>query len=164
VLPPENHTVAKGCRPFRPGGYTLIELLAVLALLGLVASMTIPRFTTLSHWQLEAASRRMAGELRLLRQEAIGTGIQYRMEFYVHVNRYTLNRSGRREWVDLPQGVFFEGNTTFSGTPPSVHFNHLGRPGSGGTIILKSGDSRRYVIVAPVNGRVRISRTPPQHW
>ena len=161
---PHNNAVVKGCRPFCPGGYTLIELLTVLALLGLVASLSIPRLTALPHWQLEAVSRRMAGELRLLRQEAIGSGITYRMEFYVHVNRYTLNRSGKREWVDLPQGVIFEGNTTFSGMPPSVSFNHLGRPGSGGTVILRSGDYRRYVIVAPVTGRVRISRTPPQHW
>lgn len=146
------------------GGYSLIELLAVLVLLGLVASLAMPRLGGLPHWQQEATSRRMAGELRLLRQEAIGSGITYRMEFYVHVNRYTLNRSGKREWVNLPQGVSFEGNTTFSGMPPSVSFNHLGRPASGGTVILRSGDYRRYVIVAPVTGRVRISRSPPQHW
>lgn len=161
---PQHNAVVKECRPFCPGGYTLIELLAVLALLGLVASLSIPRLTALPHWQLETASRRMAGELRLLRQEAISQGRPCRMEFYVHVNRYTLNRSGSRDWVDLPQEVIFEGNTTFPGLPPSVQFNHLGRPGSGGTIILRSGDYRRYVIVAPVTGRVRISRTPPLHW
>ncbi|MEW5922023.1 MAG: prepilin-type N-terminal cleavage/methylation domain-containing protein [Bacillota bacterium] len=165
TLLPKIYTVLKERHRLHfTAGYTLVELIAVLALLGVMTALAVPRFTTLPYWHLEAASRRMAGDLRLLRQEAINSGGQYKAEFYIHLNRYTLTLPQGRRHVYLPDTVQFEGNTTFSGLPPAVHFNYLGRPSSGGTVILKTGDSLRYIIVAPVTGRVRISRTPPQNW
>lgn len=145
-------------------GYTLIELLAVLVLIGLLGALAVPRFTAQPHWQLEAASRRMAGDLRLLRQEAVHAGELCRVEFYIYADRYLLTLPDGPQRVDLPAGVSFDGTTTFSGTPPVLQFNHLGRPGSGGTVILKAGEDFRYIIVTPVTGRVRVSRSQPEHW
>lgn len=145
-------------------GYTLIELLAVLAILSLVTTLAMPRFTSQHHWQLDSASRRMAADFRLLRHSAIFYGETCRVDFFIHVNRYEMRLPDERQRVDLPGEVEFLGNTTFSGTPPALRFNNMGRPSSGGTVILKAGNARRYIIVTPVTGRVRISRNPPQHW
>ena len=146
------------------GGYTLLEMLAVLSLLAILAGLALPRFTSMPYWQLDAASRQMAAELRLLRQAAINCGGKQRAEFYIYLNRYTLDTPGGRRHLYLPKEVQFEGTTTFNGLPPAVQFNCLGRPSSGGTVVLKSGAGRRYIIVTPVTGRVRVSRDPPQNW
>jgi prepilin-type N-terminal cleavage/methylation domain-containing protein len=145
-------------------GYTLIELIAVLALFALLAVLAVPRLTSQHHWHLDAASRRMAADFRLLRHTAIFCGETCRVDFFIHVNRYELRLPDGRQRIDLPREVEFIGNTTFSGTPPALRFNNMGRPSSGGTVILKAGNARRYIIVTPVTGRVRISKNPPQHW
>jgi prepilin-type N-terminal cleavage/methylation domain-containing protein len=148
----------------RDKGFTLIELLAALAVMAIVAALLWPRVASLSRWKLESAARSLAGDLRLVRQEAITTGKASKVEIFIYPNRYRVRLSGEDRWVDLPEGVFFDG-VTFGGNPPYVHFNMLGHPSSGGTIILKSSrGEKRYVILTPVTGRVRVSRNPPGHW
>ena len=130
----------------------------------MLSTLVIPRFTVQSNWQLEVITRRMAADLRLLRQSAIFYGEPCRVDFYIHMNRYTLKLHDDIQRVNLPGEVSYDGNTTFPGSPPALQFNSLGRPSSGGTVILKAGNAHRYIIVTPVTGRVRISRIPPQHW
>jgi prepilin-type N-terminal cleavage/methylation domain-containing protein len=146
-------------------GFTLIELLAVLAVTALLAAVIWPRVAVFSRWKLETAASSLASDLRLARQEAITTGKVCKTVFFVYTNRYQLRLPGEVRWIALPEGIYFEGSTTFQGSPPYVHFNMLGRPSGGGTVILKShkGD-KLYVIVTPVTGRVRVSRMPPEHW
>lgn len=145
-------------------GFTLLELLAVLALLVVLAAVALPRAGDLSRWRLKGAARILAGNLRLARQEAIAGGYN-KVVFYVYNNSYELCFSQKNSTVELPQGISFEGLTTFPGKPPSLHFNMLGHPSSGGTVILKTlGGEKIYIIMTPVTGRIRISREPPEHW
>lgn len=160
-----DHGPVKNRFPGCNKGYTILELLAVLSLLGLLTALAVPRFSSQQQWQLETASRRLAAEIRLLRQEAINSGETCKMEFYVNINRYTLTLPEGRRHVYLPEGISYVGTTTFSGRPPVLEFTSLGRPGTGGgTVTLDGGGQRRFVIVTPVTGRVRVSRTPPENW
>lgn len=146
-------------------GVTLIELLAVLAILAILISVAWPRFPAASGKNLEGTARTLATHLRYVQQEAIISGKGCSIAFYVFHNSYRLQLPEGNERVYLPEGISFEGNTSFPGNPPSIHFNNLGRPSSGGTVILKcKNDELIYIIVAPVNGRVRISSTPPEGW
>lgn len=146
-------------------GFTLLELLAVLALLSVLAAVTLPAAGTLSRWKLDGAARILAGNLRLARQEAIASGYNSKVVFYIYTNSYELRLSQKKSTVDLPRGVSFKGLTTFPGKPPSVHFNMFGHPSTGGTVVLKSSDGEKiYIIMTPVTGRIRISRDPPEHW
>lgn len=146
-------------------GFTVIELLTVLAIMAIMAAVVLPRVTVLSRWKLESAAKGLASDLRLVRQEAITTGQVSRVVFYVFTNRYQVRLPGEDRWVNLPEGVSYEGSTTFLGNPPNVHFNKQGHPSGGGTVIFKSDQGeKRYIIVTPVTGRVRISKVPPEHW
>ncbi len=146
-------------------GFTLIELLAVMAIAALFAAVLWPRVPVHGRWKLETAARNLAGDLRLIRQAAITSGEFCRIEFYIYAQSYELRLPGNEREVYLPEGVYFEGFPTFQGDPPYVHFNMLGRPSGGGTVILKSREGHKlYIIVTPVIGRVRVSLEPPQHW
>lgn len=118
-----------------------------------------------SSWNLKIAARKLAEDLRLARQEAIISGEASRVYFFVYSKSYLVRLGEDSLYIELPKGVNYRGTTTFPGTPPQVHFNSLGRPSSGGTVILKSsrGD-KLYVIMTPVTGRVRISKEPPESW
>lgn len=153
----------KICR--NQGGYTIIEMLSVLALLALMAAVVFPQVRQLSRCELDSTARLMAADLRMIRQEAITTGRFCSILFLIYEDCYLIRMPGEDRVVDLPGGVRYEGGTTFSGTPPTVRFNRMGRPTGGGTVTLRSSDGEQlYVILAPVTGRVRISSEPPAHW
>lgn len=145
-------------------GFTLIELLVVLAVTAVLVAVIWPHITVLSRWKVQTAAASIVSDLRLARQEAIATGQVSKVVFFIYTNSYQLRLPGENRLVNLPEGIFFEG-ITFQGNPPYVHFNMLGHPSGGGTIILNScrGD-KLYVVVTPVTGRVKVSRTPPEHW
>jgi general secretion pathway protein H len=52
-------------------GFTLIEVLLVLAILGLAAAIALPRFTKPIGLQLDAAARELTGAMRATRSAAI---------------------------------------------------------------------------------------------
>ncbi len=151
---------------YKPGsrnGYTLLELLCVLALMGILSALAVPRLIYITHWELEGAARAMAADIRLVQQEAIVHGECTEVYFLGSHDSYQLRLPNVNRMVYLPEGVNYEGQTSFP-TDPFLKFNYLGAPGGGGTVTLqtKSG-SKRYVIVTPVTGRVRVSKTPPSY-
>ncbi|MGI5875388.1 MAG: GspH/FimT family pseudopilin [Dethiobacteria bacterium] len=147
-------------------GFTIVELVTVLGILTIMAAMILPLAPLLSRYNLDGAARGLVGDLRMVRQKAINTGIAGSVNFRINEDRYQVRPPEEsRYFVNLPQGVHFEGVTTFPGSPPSISFNKMGRPSSGGTVVLKSSAGEmRFVIVLPVTGRIRISRDPPQNW
>lgn len=145
-------------------GFSLLELLIAMAVTAILLAIIWPNVSLLSRWKVKTAAATLASDLRLARQEAITTGRVSRVVFFIYTNSYQLRLPEESRLVYLPDGVFFEG-ISFQGIPPYVHFNMLGHPSGGGTVILKSKEGDKlYVVVTPVTGRIRISRTPPEHW
>lgn len=113
--------------------------------------------------KLRTDAREMASLLRLARQQAMTSGQPQTVIFYPVNAKYKMN--GQSHFLN--PGINFLGNTTFTtkvGGLPACSFSPSGAPGSGGTITLSNSDSRMYVIVNAVAGRVRISESPPEDW
>lgn len=63
-------------------GFTLIELLIYVVIVGLVASMAIPRFfIAMERWKFKAANRQLISTIRLARSLAISEKAQYGVYF-----------------------------------------------------------------------------------
>ena len=62
-------------------GFTLIELILVLVIIGFLTSLVAPAITSLAGLKLKTATRKMAAGLRYARSQAVTTGSEYQVVF-----------------------------------------------------------------------------------
>ncbi len=146
-------------------GFTLIELLLVLLLAAMCLSLSWPALNKVyQHYALETASSQLAWTLRYARSEAMLQGQPCNVKFYIPVNRY----QSETDTYSLAEGVQYAGIPTFPsriGSIPVCSFSSTGAPAGGGTVVLKNSfNDKKYIIVNPVVGKVRISDEPPENW
>ncbi|MGC8778505.1 MAG: GspH/FimT family protein, partial [Candidatus Caldatribacteriaceae bacterium] len=98
-------------------------------------------------------------KIRQAKIEAMQSGKDIRLLFDTSGNRVLYRgKSGKTEIISFPKGIKLY-TTNF---PSNIlYFNSAGTPSCGGTVTIRSGGERRYIIVTPVTGRVRFSEKPP---
>jgi len=143
-------------------GFTLVELIAVLAVIGIISVVATPMFTTfLRASETRGASRELAALLHQAREIAIALNTDHRVEVEVDNNRLRFVRTsdnvvwtgpgtdaqGYRRLVNRARLTNVTANPTFT---------RLGDAG-GGTITVQNaqGTSSLNVVVAS-SGRIRI--------
>ena len=118
-------------KPVVRKGYSLIELLVVLAMLFIMTLVGLPLFTaTLQNSRLDAAARQIAGDIREARAKATLTGWQYRLVGFnvgggqAAKNQYRLlgRSSGAVAWPADSSGSF-QSATQMAGA--WINFNQL---------------------------------------
>ena len=62
-------------------GFTLIELILVLVIVGFLTALVAPAITSLAGLKLKTATRKMAAGLRYARSQAVTTGSEYQVVF-----------------------------------------------------------------------------------
>lgn len=141
----------------------MVELVAVVVLLGILTGVAVPLFRTFGRWPLRTAAHELAARVREARQTAMACGEDCFVMFYEFSGRYRMILPDGNEWVQLPSDVSFGGtNFALYAGRPTVYFRYTGAPNRGGHIVLRDAAGERlYVIVTPVTGRVRVSKTPP---
>ncbi|MDD3022856.1 MAG: GspH/FimT family pseudopilin [Syntrophomonadaceae bacterium] len=149
----------------KEAGFTLLELIVVMALLGMIAVLAVPQYNcVLDNVRLKADAKKMARVLQIARQEAITTGQGKTVYFYPQTTKYTV-RDGDTYWFN--SGIAYNGSTTFSEheDKPACVFSPSGVPSSAGTVTLNNRQGKRlYVIVSVAAGRIRVSEGPPESW
>lgn len=91
-------------------GYTLIELLIVIALMGIMASLILPRFNPSIHEELVAAAQIVSADLTYARSLAVTNNSTYRWTFDIAQNRYVLEHSGPNSLLEVLPSSPFRGN------------------------------------------------------
>ncbi len=137
---------------------TLLEILVVLAIMGIVAAMVLPMLGPgVSSSALKASARQLASGLRLARSEAMATR---------HVTFVSLDLEGRRFKVAndpreyaLPKGVelklFTAQMDIVDEKTGAIRFYPDGGS-NGGRITIAAGDRKYEVDVDWLTGRVAI--------
>jgi len=71
------------------GGYSMIELLVVVGMVGIVALITVPAVVQLMpQYRIRSAASETAAAVRMIRQQAIAQRTPWRIEFDLKNNRY----------------------------------------------------------------------------
>jgi general secretion pathway protein H len=143
----------------RIGGFTLVELLVVLAIGGLLLAVTPPLISSaMPAVELKAAARRTAAGLRLAREIAVAQGRDAAWVLDIDSHRYSIegdHRSG-----GLPGGLDIEliaaEEEMRSDSVGAIRFYPDGSS-TGGRVIFKRGDGGYQVGVNWLTGRILIA-------
>jgi len=144
-------------------GYSLLELVAVLALLGIISAAATVRLASKSMGNLgaKADARGLALDLMQARRRAIATGNNHFIEFQQESGKivgYTVRQrleGGGTEAVEPPRR--FAEDITATVSPSSPEFTFEGEALAGYTITLAAPDRTWQVTVAQATGAVQVA-------
>ena len=142
----------------RQAGVTLLELLIVIALMGIVAALVVPMFGgPVSTSELRATARQLAAGLRLARSEAVSERRETFLVVDVAGKRFKIDREAREHAlpskVDLK--LFTAQNDLVSENVGAIRFYPDGGS-NGGRITVAAGARKFNVDVDWLTGRVAI--------
>lgn len=157
-------------------GFTILEVTFVLLIAGIFFVGLAPGIKRISAGtNLVLAADRMAADIRVLQQRALS---EQSAEYFITFNpapenTYRLKQSRHPvaetiAFVRLPEAVELD-TTNFesAGRRHMLLVSAKGKPSPrGGAITLrnKMTGQVKYVIIASITGRVRVSDSPPKNW
>ncbi|MFP4077470.1 MAG: GspH/FimT family pseudopilin [Halochromatium sp.] len=145
-------------------GFTLVELIVVLAIGGLLLTLTPPLITAaLPGVELKAGARRAAGALRQTREIAIAKGVEAVWLLDTENGRYRIE--GQARSGALPDGIDLE----LVSARDELRNERLGGirffpdgTSTGGRLILKRGTGGYQVGVNWLTGRILVADWEPE--
>ncbi len=142
-------------------GYTLIELIVVLALFSLLLTIAIPNSKAFKTYNQNQQLRVMEKDLRQARNTAIIENRSIFAEFLVEKNAYVIKYSENERIIErkLDNGVKLI-SIVVSGEGNTVKFNSDGRLGYAGTLKIKKGLENYELKFAPVSSQITLDRIP----
>lgn len=148
----------------RRRGVTLIDLVVTVLIMGISASIAVPKFSSaLKAYQIEAAARRVVGLVNFAGEQARVTSQPVTVAFDIVANTVTLTgvenpdhpgqvwtiaMSEIADDVDIVSAVF--------GGEPNVTLAVDGRPDAAGSVLLSVGSLQTTVVVSVSTGRATV--------
>jgi prepilin-type N-terminal cleavage/methylation domain-containing protein len=163
--------------PRRVRGYSLIEVLVVVAIIGIAGAVIVPQMLQAGSLNVQGAGRLVIADLLYAQNDAIAQQATRMVVFDTNNNRYRLtDATGATLTVNWKGGassagnyiVDFTGDSRFAGVKMTaasfgasntntVQFDALGSTKDGGTVDLVAGNFHYRISVAAITGRVNIA-------
>lgn len=157
----------------RSRGYSLTELLTIVAMIGVVSMVTLPAFLQIMpQYRIRAAASEMAASLRMLRAKAVATRSDWRMTVLPATEQYRLSRRiSSSSWQSLgengkrlPTGTTWEKQLgavdILGGSPTTITFDRFGRANAGSIVLAVNSRwvaYNRYTIAVDTSGNVTVT-------
>jgi type II secretion system protein H len=142
----------------RRRGFTLLEVLVTLAVVGVAAGLVVPRLGGLGGWRLEAAAGRLADALTLAREESILGGRALRVELDRVRGTWTAGRTAGR----LPDGIRVRdvavGEVTLAGAVIGFTLDPAGDALPARIELADERGERAGIVLPPAGGHARVAR------
>jgi type II secretion system protein H len=161
-------------------GYTLVEVLVVVTIMGIVAAIVVPQMLQAGTLGVQAAARALIADIIYAQNEAVVRQTPHKVIFDEEGNRYRLVRADadagdvtlKAAWktgtgadnsdfvVDFNRDDRFQGVELLAvnfGDEQTVAFDDLGSPDRGGSVDLRFNQHRYRVTVAAFTGRVSVA-------
>lgn len=170
-MPSESLCGGQKSVPRKTKGYTLIELIVVMVLIGLMTALAVPRFRyAVLTDNLKTTTRKLVGLAKGLRSEAVREHQTFVLHFDLESNRFWIDRAGmteeerilaREKASSLPRGVrildiWLMGKGKKMAGEAAIRFNKNGYVQQS-VIHLGADDGREFTLVlSPFLRRVKV--------
>lgn len=148
-----------------PSGFTLVEILAAIGILGILILVAMPRLVLPETLNASTFARQLAVDLRLTQQLAFSRRVNYTLEFSPGVapyTSYTLRNEStlaiERDFPkDVPGGLTVAGRRVFTFTSGGWGPYDELLAGADGAVTITAGSNTATVTVYWYNGRVQVT-------
>jgi len=143
-------------------GFTITEVVVVLAIMSCLAVIAIPNFSQLIRSsEYRSAARSMVSVLRETRSKAISLNLEHRVEFEPQNKRFRVTQGNKAygsndwnkiicDWQSFPSDVHYSSNVD------KIHLNTDGTANGGTIRIQDKSDNTIYEVRIARTGRIRI--------
>ena len=147
----------------RAGGFSLFELLFVIAIIAVVAAMAVPKYgRSVGRYRAECAARRIAADLALARSAARAASAERVVTFNTVAGSYTL--SGVRHLDRVQPYTVTLGDAPYHaqlyyadfGGAPQAQFDMYGGARWGGKVIVRVGEFEQTVALSREDGSAKV--------
>ena len=158
-------------------GFTLIEMIIVIAIIAIALSIAVPNFNSFSqNTNLKEAARDISSDISFYKQRAIAENVGFQINFNASLNTYTIkkeNPAGSNNYVNLSTlepavadtkgvgagnaNIVISGTPSFSGGVPNVTFNPRGTSGAGSLTLQHTKRLSTATITTNLMGRVNVT-------
>jgi prepilin-type N-terminal cleavage/methylation domain-containing protein len=149
-------------------GFSLVELLVVLAIISVTAAIAVPRYgASIARFRVESAARRVGADLTYARSVARSSSASTTVSFnaatevYVVAGAAHMNTRAAGYQVNLAADPYLA--TILSadfGGDGQVSFDGYGRPDDAGTVVVRNSAAQWQVTVQAESGAVSVQRVP----
>jgi prepilin-type N-terminal cleavage/methylation domain-containing protein len=149
----------------RRAGFSLIELMTAILIMGMIAGFSIPAIAkALSGWNLHTSREIMISEFKMLREKAVAQGRGLHIWVSPGSSTYFFQNPTTGLWTSyqLPNRVTFYSVNFAPGSPFDTYMTPDGRScvlatgglGKSGTIVLANNRGAKDTVVVNMNGWV----------
>jgi prepilin-type N-terminal cleavage/methylation domain-containing protein len=155
-----NPSAPRPLGPLNPSGFTLIELIAVMIIIGILAAVVLPKINfggTSSRVSVDGAANMIASDIRYVQECAMANRVSKSVSFVAGQSSYTFPATVPSTSGLDPSGQLQSIGATI-GTTVTFTFNSLGEPttSAGWTVTVSAGGQSRTITVTNYTGKVSI--------